>query len=365
MSRARLMRRALSVAVCVVGLSLAALAPPAAAEAPGVVDLPVAFKVKNTNTSALPCPSDGADYTVRGHLVGPRSALDSPKPRAVTVYLHGHNVGAFMWRLPGFPQLDLPTALAKLGHISLVIDELGYDSSDHPNGLQVCLGSQADITHQIVQELRSRDYAVSGARPTSFQRVVLAGHDTGAVIADIEIYSYQDVDGLIQIAWADQGFTQTAQTNYADQLPTCATGGQPAEQGPPDRDDPAGGPSGYVQFLTDTMIRKNQPNVEPAVVDRLLRLVDRNPCGGEFSIPEAIELNMQKDPEIQVPVLYGYGELEFLWTQEGLAQQTELFRGSRDLTTFVSRDAGHFPQFSRVASVFQSTLADWLRAHGD
>src|SRR3954447_8753158 len=336
----------------------------AAADVGGVVDLPVAFKVRNTNTSALPCPSDGTEYTVRGHLVGPRSALDGSRPRAVTVYLHGFNVGAFMWRLPGFPQLDLPIALAKLGHVSLVLDELGYDTSDHPNGSLACVGSQADITHQLVRKLRNGDYAVAGARPTTFQTVVRGSHDVGALIADIEAYSYQDVDALIHLTWADQGFTQTAITGFADLLPTCASGGQPAEQGPPARDDPAGGPSGYVQFLTDATIREQQPELDPAVMDKLMRLVNRNPCGEFAFIPEANQLNAQRLPEIHVPVLYGYGKLEFLWTQDGLAQEAQLFRGSRDLTTVVFRNAGHFPQFSRVASTFQTTVAEWLRSRG-
>jgi pimeloyl-ACP methyl ester carboxylesterase len=301
---------------------------------------------------------------VRGDLIGPRSALDSRKPRAVTVYLHGFNTGAFMWRLPGFPQLDLPTALAKRGHVSLVIDELGYDRSDHPEGLLECFGSQADVTHQIVQKLRRGDYAVSREKPRRFRRVVLAGHDAGAAIADIEIYSYHDVDGLIHLSWAEQGSTQTAETGYADLLPICATGGQPAEQGPPDRDEPAGGPSGYAQFLTDAEIRQNLADLDPAVLDRGMRLVNRNPCGEELSIPAVLELNMQKLPEIHVPVLYGYGALEFLWTQDGLAQEAQLFRGSPDLTTVVFRNTGHFPMLSlRFAPTFQSTVARWLRAH--
>ena len=366
MSMPRVLRPALSRAVCGVALSLAALAAPAAAQAGDVVDLPVSFQVTNTNTSALPCLRDDAQYTVRGHLVGPRSALESPQSRAVTVYLHGFNVGAFMWRLPGFPQLDLPTALAKLGHVSLVVDELGYDTSDHPQGLEACFGSQADITHQIVQELRGTGrYRVNDGRGPTFKRVLLAGHDAGAAIADIEAYSYKDIDGLIHLTWADQGFTQTAQTGFANLLPICASGGQPAEQGPPDRDDPAGGPSGYVQFLTDTQIRQNLPDLEPAVVDRLMRLVNRNPCGEFESVLAALQLNTQKLPEIQVPVLYGYGDLEFLWTQDGLAQEAQLFRGSRDLTTVVFHEVGHFPQFSlRFAPIFQSTIATWLRSHG-
>src|SRR6266576_2153667 len=132
MSHRRLVRRALSVAACWgVALGFAGAVQTAGAKAGGVVDLPVSFKVKNTNSSDMPCASDGARYTVRGHLVAPRSALDARGRRAITVYLHGFNVGAFMWRLPGFPQLDLPAALARLGHVSLVVDELGYDRSDH------------------------------------------------------------------------------------------------------------------------------------------------------------------------------------------------------------------------------------------
>src|SRR5436190_9316610 len=281
----RVLRRDLSTAVCAVALSLAALAAPAAAQAGDVADLSVSFQVKNTDTSALPCPGDSAQYTVRGRLVGPRSALADPESRAVTVYLHGFNVGAYMWRLPGFPQLDVPAALGRLGHVSLVVDELGYDTSDHPQGLEACFGSQADVTHQIVQELRAGRYTAVGRGSPTFKKVVLAGHDAGAAIGDIEAYSYGDIDGLIHLTWADQGFTQTAQTAYASLLPTCASGGQPAEQGPPDRDDPAGGPSGYVQFLTDTQIRQNLSDLEPAVVDRLMRLVNRNPCGVELSIP--------------------------------------------------------------------------------
>ena len=58
---------------------------------------------------------------------------------APAVQVDGINVGGYMWNLPGFPQLDLPAALAKLGHVSLVVDELGYDRSDHPHGLLACL----------------------------------------------------------------------------------------------------------------------------------------------------------------------------------------------------------------------------------
>jgi hemolysin type calcium-binding protein len=341
---------------------LAAAPQGAAARSKPVLDVPLAFQVHNTNTSGVPCPSDGGAYTVRGRLVGPRSALDGPRPRAVAVYLHGFNTGGFMWRPPGAPLLDQAAVLARLGHVSLVVDTLGYDRSDHPHGSQTCLGSAADVTHQLVEKLRSGDYAVRGGWPTTFSKVVLVGHDSGATIADIEAYSYRDIDGLVHFTWADQGFTDTALTGFAELLPTCARGGDAAEQGPPARSDPAGGPSGYVFFLNDAKVREEQRNTDPRLVGRLMRLWNRNPCGEYEGVPESVQVNMRRLPEIQVPILYGYGELEFLWTPEGLAQQADLYRGSSDLTTVVIRRAGHFPMFSRVAPVFQSTVAEWLRS---
>jgi hypothetical protein len=267
-----------------------------------------------------------------------------------------------MWHPPGAPQLDLPAALARLGHVSLTIDRLGYDASGHPDGWRTCLGAQADVTQQLVDKLRSGDYSAGGTRPVSFSTVVLAGHDAGATIADIAAYSYQRVDALVHFNWAEQGFTDAPQRGYVETLPICGSGGQPAEQGPPARSDPAGGPSGYVQFLTDDKIREEQRNTEPDVVDRLMRLWNRIPCGEFALVPEVLAINMLRLPEIRIPVLYGYTEHEFLWTQEGLAQQASHYRNSEDLTTVVIRDAGHFPQFSRVASTFHSTIAEWLRS---
>jgi pimeloyl-ACP methyl ester carboxylesterase len=346
-SRLHVLRRALllllTCGVAVIGPTAPGKAT-AGAGSSAIVDLPVSFGVENTNSSGVPCPSDGAHYTVRGDLVGPRWAFEAKRRRAVTVYLHGINVGAFMWRLPGFPELDHAASLARRGHVSLVIDQMGYDSSGHSHGGLNCLGSQADMTRQLVERLRSGSYAIAGGEPVSFQTVVLAGHDTGATIADIVAYSYPGaIDALVHFSWAEQGFTMKPQVGFAEAAPICASGGQPAEQGPPDRDDPAGGPAGYVQFLTDAQIREEQFNTEQAVVDRLLRMVNRNPCGQFSQVPAVVQINTQRLPEIEIPVLYGY---------------------TRDLTTVVIQDAGHFPNFSRVASTFHSTIAQWLSTRG-
>src|SRR5947207_3264837 len=48
-------------------LCLPALAS-TAARADGIAVRNVSFRVQNTNTSGVPCPSDNAGYTVHGHL---------------------------------------------------------------------------------------------------------------------------------------------------------------------------------------------------------------------------------------------------------------------------------------------------------
>ena len=45
--------------------------------------------------------------------------------------------------------------MARLGHVSVSIDRLGYDDSGHPQGHLTCIGSSADVTHQLVQHLRA------------------------------------------------------------------------------------------------------------------------------------------------------------------------------------------------------------------
>jgi hypothetical protein len=67
-----------------------ALGLPARAAAQNTIELPVAFQVKNTNTSQAPCPpgaiaSDGATYTIRGDISGPQAALASGKASSITV----------------------------------------------------------------------------------------------------------------------------------------------------------------------------------------------------------------------------------------------------------------------------------------
>src|SRR5205823_4663713 len=181
-------------------------APPAAAQR--AVELPVAFQVKNTNPSPASCSSglaDGATYTIRGHISGPPAALASGKARSITVYLFGYEAGEWNWDLKGVPGYDYAAELAKQGRVSLTLDELGYGASGHPaNGNETCEGAEADITHQIIQKLRHREYTLGEYPAIAFSKVALTGHDVGGAVAEIEAYSYKDIDGLSLVSFADQ-----------------------------------------------------------------------------------------------------------------------------------------------------------------
>ena len=145
------------------GASVANAADPPAS--PKVLKRPVTFLVNNVNRSILPCPSDGAAYEVKGHLIGPASEVGpgaSGERRSTTLYLHGFGFGEFFWSFSAVPRYDYAAAMGRAGRTSVVIDRLGYGSSGHPQGNQTCLGAQADVAHQVVDKLRSGDYVAEG-----------------------------------------------------------------------------------------------------------------------------------------------------------------------------------------------------------
>jgi pimeloyl-ACP methyl ester carboxylesterase len=319
---------------------------PARADDRGVVELPVSFRVSNTNTSADPCPSDGATYTVKGHITAPRASLASDQADAIAVYLYGYEGGEWNWALKAVPGYDYPAEMAKLGHVSLTVDELGYGASGRPqDGNLTCQGAEADITHQIVQKLRSGDYALGTGRGVRFSKVVLAGHDIGGQVAEIEAGSYSDVDGLILVTWADQGHTP-----FIIERATVAA-----------NDWCTTSPTGYVHYVSSQEWRTLLfYDADPRVIDATDALRNPNPCGIIRSVPTAVQFDAAHDAEIKVPVLVVFGDNDtVVWSREGEEQQQNNF-GSSDKSTAFIPNAGHFIMFEKTASLFRSAVSFWL-----
>jgi pimeloyl-ACP methyl ester carboxylesterase len=198
-----------------------------------------------------------------------------------------------------------------------------------------------------VQTLRSGSYRIGAGPGVAFGRVVLAGHDIGGEVAEIEAYSYADVDGLMLVTWADQGFTL-----YIAERSTIAAFGTCTESA-----------SGYAHFISEEEFRSLLfYNTDPRVIDAADKLRNANPCGVIRSTPPgALVEDRLHAAEIEVPVLVVYGDDDTLvWTRQGEEEQAHNFSRSPDASTVFTPEAGHFPMFSRTAALFDEQISAWL-----
>lgn len=346
-------------AVLIVALLCAVLpgltAIPAHAGDTDVVELSVRFEVRNVNRSELPCYANGAHVTIVGTLIAPRSAL-SDTSRAVTLYLHEFSFGKWMWNFPD-AEYDYAARMADKGHVSVVVDRLGYGASDHPHGFETCLGADADIAHQMVTQLRQGSYQVTGATAPSFDRVVLAGHSGGGMSAQITAYSFGDVDGLMLFSHADQGFSFYGMDQGGRQGFRCALGGEPSEPGQP---------GGYAYFgETDAEWQKNffhEP--ESRIVQAATEMRHRDPCGNAASFGTGPLVNPARLGEISIPVLLLYPLDDSLYDHPSAGRnQARLFTGSSDVSLSFF-PGGHALPLQPSAPALRDRTSQWLDQHG-
>jgi pimeloyl-ACP methyl ester carboxylesterase len=322
-----------------------------------VVTEAVTFTIRNTNNSAVSCPSDGAAATVKGYLVAPRGLLArKTRRRAVTLYLHGLGFGEWFWNFTSAPAYNYARAQARAGHASVVIDRIGYGASTLPDGNQTCVGAQADAAHQIVGKLRAGDYVSGQDRGRAFAKVALAGHSLGGLIAATEASSFRDVNALLIIDWSDSA-SETARTTYFGSLNPCRAGGEPAV---------SGGPPGYAYYgqspndFRAVMFHR----AVPAVVEAATALRNRDPCGDIVSIPTALLRQGALLPKIRVPVLVVCGTKDVLFTPSACRFQRKRYRRSRDTSLVLVPNAGHALTLERSASRVRKQIGRWLRSRG-
>jgi pimeloyl-ACP methyl ester carboxylesterase len=313
----------------------------------------VVFSVQNTNSSAVACATDEAGYSIRGLLVGPAGSLER-SGGAATLYLNGLGFGVFFWNFSRVPGYDFAAAMAARGHVSVIIDRLGYGASDHPVGTESCIGGQADIAHQIVQQLRSGTYTTRG-RSVSFARVALVGHSAGGASAQVVSYSFRDVDALGVLSWADQGSSTLATTDFVQAGSDCGNGGETS-----------GGAPGYAPF-GQTVADFDAAmffDADPAVVAATNQLRNLDPCGDDNSIIDAITTDHLMVPTITVPVLLIFGANDALFPPPAGTEQAAQFAGSSDVSLIQLTDTGHALTLERSAPTFTADISQWLAARG-
>ena len=318
----------------------------------------VTFTVRNTDTSKFACPSDGGTYDVKGHLTGPASALASTakakkkkkkRPKGATLYLHGLGVGEWLWyfSIPGY---NYALQQAKAGHVSVTVDRLGYGASGRPDGNQNCIGSQADVAHQIVQALKSGSYAVASGKPVKFKRVALAGHSAAGEISILEAYSYKDVNALAIVAFSFSNLP-AANTAFGNQRNSCQAGGNPVP-----------GYAFFGQNATEFQQTFFHSAVK-AVRDAATPLHPPDPCGNNLSLTDAINQQAAGARTIKVPAVVICGTNDVLYATFGCDAQAERF-GGKDKRSIAIGNAGHGLPLEKTAAKFRKKLGDWLTKRG-
>ncbi len=323
-----------------------------------IVDAPVTFRVRNENESLVSCATDGCEYDIHGSLVGPRAALSRPQA-AATLYLHGLSYGEWSWRLQAVPGYDYAVELARLGHVSVAIDRLGYLASAGPDGNDICLGSQADIAHQIVHALRQGEYVMAGAAPTSFARVTLADHSIGGLVAELAAYSFGEIDGLVVMGYDDSWASLTALTTALGASGRCSGGGEERAG--------AGTQPHYAYYGetdADFQAAHTSPDMDPAVVAAVTKMRTRDPCGDLTSIVPALTANELSLSGIHVPVLLVLGSKDALFPPPGGRLQAGRYLGAASVKYVEIPGAPHGLTYSRQAPQVRAAVSKWLIEHG-
>jgi pimeloyl-ACP methyl ester carboxylesterase len=320
-------------------LLLLLTAPSAGAAA--VKTTPLRFDVANVNRSALPCSADGKRYVLRGRLVAPADDAG----RAVTLYLHEFSFAAHFWSFPD-ERYDYAAALARTGQASVVIDRLGYGASATPDGMATCLGAQADMASQIVEQLRARGY----------KRVALAGHSVGAAVAELAYHSFGAVDALALFGWAHTGYTAPALRESFIQGGVCARGGEPKREGG------AGGYAFYGQS-PDDLKGLTFYDPEPAIQQRMAALRERDPCGDASSLTPTVAFDGSRAGDVKVPVLLVMGENDGVYDPGTGEKQRDAYTGSDDVTLYTQPRAAHALTLEKTAPQMRTAVAAWLDRH--
>jgi len=360
------MRSHLAAAVAAALIAAFRVAPASA-----FVDVPISFTVTLQNRSLVPCAGATASgtATIAGHLVGPSSLhSNSPAPKNVTLYLHGLGFGQWFWTFDAVPGFDYASALAAEGHTSVVIDRIGYGESTKPDGNGSCIGLQADVAHQVVAELRAGSYATDGnIGPIAFDHVALVGHSAGGAIAQVETYSFKDVDALAVVSYADQGQSLDALVTFLQAGATCATGQAPGNYVPFGKTD---ADFDHVMFNTPRPgtgrlpILDGEATADPDVIAATNAMRSPDPCGDDQSIAFEILLSQLLLTTVKVPVLVACGSADALFPPPACSLQALHFLGNPDVTSASIAGGEHAITLGGSAAAFRERMSSWLAARG-
>ncbi len=311
----------------------------------GVKTTEVEFTVKNVNRSKLQCPSDGGTYKVVGTLVTPAKLPDS-----ITLWIH-NSIGNRNTFLVPIRDYNFAKEMAKLGHASLAIDQLGYGKSDRPpNGHLVCPGSEADVMYQVMEHLRTGDYG--GERHPSFSKVAVGGFSIGAWQAELIGVSFPNVDAIIPIG----GMSAVVHPEAGQEVGTSVA-----------RDC---GRQSYLKIFPAerrTHWALHGPNTEDDVAEWWAQNgYGEEPCGIWEHIAASTAVVDAAGPTARpdLPVLVVIGEKDLILPPPNGHLQVARFTNTTDVSLLTMPDSGHAVMLERTAPMFRQQLHLWMVQRG-
>jgi alpha-beta hydrolase superfamily lysophospholipase len=334
------------LAVALIAATLPVLGGVAGAVEAPISDETLVFHVKNTNNSRVSCPADNGPYDVVGHLTGPTEVVHRGRIPALTLYVHGDAVDESLWRYDKTPGYNYAMEMAKRGFVSVTISRLGYPGSGKPNGNQVCLGSVADVTHQLVLALRHGNYRVGTAiHGPLVQRVGLAGHSASGFTVMAEAYSFGDIDALAVIG-SGQFVKPRAPQAVLDQQMRCPSAAD-----------------GYalIEATDEQAAADFFHDADPAIVADVTAHRPPDSCAGLMYIPSDIASDSAFLGQVSVPVLLVTGDSDAFFDDP--AHEAMLFSGSPEVKAVLMPDTGHAITLGHTAPQFRDLMAQWLQAH--
>ncbi|MEX2554204.1 MAG: alpha/beta hydrolase [Actinomycetota bacterium] len=326
---------ALSILLCL------PLVPRSAPGSAPITREPVAFQVTN--------PLDPLkSYTVEGTLIRPAGCTTS-----VLLAMHGLSYGKWAWDFPLEPETySVAQALAERGYGMVAIDRLGYGASagsgspDQPNGYTLTVEGYAEMTAQIVRQLRGGTYEAT--LPNAFDRVGLIGHSAGTEIVELAAGLHPELASVLIAT----GYTHEPFVNNHWLL----------RQWVP-RDNVAALQDDYMYFESDPDTRAADFYTslsDPDVVALDNALANLTPSGEIFSI--SFQPSRYAVPLYDGPVLLVLAEDDVLFPAHFGENELLHFVRASDKTLQVVPGAGHSFMLHTNAPATNDAIADWLDA---
>lgn len=320
-------------------------------QAGSILDLPVSFSAVNRNQTLVLCSSDGQTYSISGHIVGPAAALSGATSPAATLYLHGLGFAGFFWQFKAVEGYDYAMEMAKLGHVSVVIDRLGHGASVLANGNDTCIGAQADMANQMIEALKAGGYTrTDGGSPVRFEQIALAGHSAGGAIAEVAAYSFGGSDALLVLDWLDLPLSLLSVQAFGDSTLACLNS-----------------PDGYAYFgQTDADFQQAMlHDSDPATAAAVTAMRVKDPCGDLMSVATALVLNQLGTAQIKGSVLLVCADNDALFPPLLACDlQGPRYLSASDVSTIRLPNTGHAVTVERSAPMLREQVSAWLKARG-